>query len=248
MRGRAACYWRTGRGEATEIVDHDTALGGRQPLQFLPARHLQPAVGILEPRAQRRRQQHAVAIGSGALPLLLLVLLLALQRPPGIEHAAEQLFLPLHRLPVEPASLQPLRQLLGLVGHLAGAGHVALAAQLLQLLRQRALLRRQLLQLLLRTTAGAHLRYERGPLLAQLALLLRQLPHLLHCFGQARPRLRSTHVAAGAEQPMRGRIERVERITGAIARLARIGIGRGDRIARLLHEAARRGQRSADLR
>src|SRR5512147_555209 len=71
-------------GEPPEVVDHDASLGGRQSLQFLPAWHLQASVGILQPGAQRRGQQHTVAGGGGALPFLLLVLLLALQGAAGV--------------------------------------------------------------------------------------------------------------------------------------------------------------------
>src|SRR6185312_6724202 len=108
----------------------------RELLQLVPRRDPQTSVLTRELLAERWRQPNAVAGRCGALALLALVLLRALQRSARIQHPAEQALLSLDQLPVEPTRVEPAGQLLGLVGQLSGAGHVALALHPLELLGQ----------------------------------------------------------------------------------------------------------------
>jgi hypothetical protein len=84
-------------------------------------------------------------------------------------------------------------------------------------------------------------------LLAQPALLLRQLGHLLHGFRQAGAGFRPRHLPARAHQLVGGRVERVHRAPGLVGGLARVRGGGGDRLAGTLHLLLRAAQCLADL-
>ena len=190
---------------------------------------------------------HAVGRRGGALALLALVLLPALERPAGVEHPPEQPFLTLDDLAVEPPALEPLREILRLIRQLAGAGQVPAAAQLLQLLGQRALLEAELPELLPDGAASRH-RQHAGALLTQAALLLRELRHPLERLGQSRARAGALHVAPRADELVRRRVEGVHRAARLLGALARVGRGVGDGFARALHLPLGAAERRADVR
>src|SRR5689334_21319227 len=123
-------------GEAAEVVHDQSPLLGRKLLQLLPGRDPKAIVLPGELFAQGRRQMNAVVGGGHALPLFLRILLAALQRATGVEHPAEESLLALDDLAVDRAGFQLLRQILGLVGHLARAGHVTTALEALELFGQ----------------------------------------------------------------------------------------------------------------
>jgi hypothetical protein len=150
-----------------------------------------------------------------------------LQGSTCIEHAAEKPFLTLHHLPIEPPGLKATGKFLRFVRHLTCAGYVALAAELFQLLGQRALAGGELLQLLSDRTPSRH-RQEPDTLTSQTTLLLRQLRHALECFGQTRTRLRPRHLISGAEQLVSRGVELIHRTTGLLRRLPDIGGGGRD--------------------
>ena len=137
-----------------------------------------------------------VSRGCGALPLLLLVLLAALESSSRIEHPPEQALLSLDRLTLQPSCIQPPGKLGSLIGHVARSGDVSLSPQFLQFLSERALLGRQPLKLFPDCAAPSH-RQHAGSLLPEAPLLLSEFRELLQGFRQSRPRLRAGDISPG---------------------------------------------------
>ena len=108
----------------------------------------------------------------------------ALEGPSRIEHAAKQPLLPLNGLPLEAIGFEPAGELGRLVRHVSGTGDVPLPAELLELLCQGPLLCGQALELLAKRSSTSHWQQTRA-LLAEAALLLRQLSQSLEGFCQA---------------------------------------------------------------
>ena len=189
---------------------------------------------------------HAVVGGRHALALLPLVVLPALEGATRIQHAPEEALLALDDLPVDAAALQPLGQLIGFVGHRAGAGHVASALELLQLIGERPLAGAELAELLADGGAPRHGK-QAGALLAQPALLLGELGHPLERLGETGAGARPLYVPARPEKLVGGHIERVHRAARLLRAFPRVWRGVGDGLAGALHLLLRATQRGTDL-
>ena len=164
----------------------------------------------------------AVVGGRRALALLLLVFFASLQGAAGVEHAAEQPLLPLDHLPVEPAALEPLGQILGLVGHLAGPRKVAAALQLLQLLGQRPLAGAELAELLPDRPCPA-IGSRPAPCWPSPPCCLASSAIRSSASASPDPDSAPWHVSAGAEQLVGRRVERVHRAARLLGAFPRVG-------------------------
>jgi hypothetical protein len=132
----------------------------------------------------------AVVCGRGALSLLFLILLPALESSSGIEHPAEQPLLPFDGATLQPPPFQSAGKLGSLLGHVPRSGNASRTPQFLQLLSKSTLLGRQPLELFADCAAPGH-RQQAGTLLAQATLLPSELREPLQGLRQSGPGLRA---------------------------------------------------------
>src|SRR5688500_7516573 len=114
-----------------EVVDHGAALLGAEPAQFLPG---PPAVAVRgRPlRAAGGRREQLDPGRRRRLALRVVVALLALQRAAGVEHAPEQLLLPVPRRRREVAALERVGDALRFRGERFGTAASVGVAQLVE--------------------------------------------------------------------------------------------------------------------
>src|SRR5216683_2281116 len=236
------------RIQSPEILEHETALLGGETLQLLPR-------GITKPRARARRpgfqdvgDVHAVARRGAADALLGLVGLVVRERAAGVEQPAVQALLALDGLLVEAPGLELTRQLLRLLRERTSGGARTARLEPLELVRERALARRERLESLQhRLAAQAHHWEQALGQAVQPLLIARQARQLLHRFGEPAARLSARDLAAAASQRLRGGVERVYRVLGEHAGLGGVGIGFFELGARGRHLTLRIAQRGVEL-
>src|SRR2546430_9260589 len=145
---RTANSARLGRIQSPEILEHEASLLGGEPGQLFPCRIAQPGTCARRTGFEQRREVHAVARGGATGALFAFVGLAPGESPARVEQPAVQPLLALDRLVVETARVELARQLARLLRQRARRGAAALRLQSLELLRQRALPRRDRAQLL----------------------------------------------------------------------------------------------------
>src|SRR2546430_1600166 len=108
--------------QLSEVLEHQTALLGRQHLQLFPRRIPQAGAGPRPARLENVGKVDAVARGRAADSVLGLVGLVVRQRATGIEQPMVQALLALDGLLIEPSGFELAGQLLGLLRERAGGG------------------------------------------------------------------------------------------------------------------------------
>src|SRR5690349_19819395 len=122
--------------QLSEVLEHQTALLGRQHLELFPRRIPQPGAGPGRARLQNVGKVDAVARGRAADSVLGLVGLVVRQRATGIEQPMVQPLLALDGLLIEPSGFELAGQLLGLLRERASGGARPFRLQPLELLRE----------------------------------------------------------------------------------------------------------------
>src|SRR6266702_5853895 len=246
---RTANSARLGRIQSPEILEHEASLLGGEPGQLFPCRIAQPGTCARRTGFEQRREVHAVARGGATGALFAFVGLAPRESPARVEQAAVQPLLALDRLVVETARVELARQLARLLRQRARRGAAALRLQSLELLRQRALPRRDRAQLLEhRLTAGAHHGQQPARLAVQPLLVARHPGELLDRFGEPAPRLRARDLAAAPREGQRRGVEGIHGLFRQRRGLTGVWIPLLQLLARRRHLALRKAERALELR
>src|SRR5438876_6392410 len=246
---RTANSARRGRIQSPEILEHEASLLGGEPGQLFPCRIAQPGTCARRTGFEQRREVHAVARGGATGALFAFVGLAPRESPARVEQPAVQPLLALDRLVVETARVELARQLARLLRQRARRGAAALRLQSLELLRQRALPRRDRAQLLEhRLTAGAHHGQQPARLAVQPLLVAGHPGELLDRFGEAAPRLRARDLAAAPREGQRRSVERIHGLFRQRRGLAGVWIPLLQLLARRRHLSLRKTERALELR
>src|SRR5438445_156386 len=246
---RTANATRRGRIQPPEILEHEASLLGGEPGQLFPCRIAQPGTCARRTGFEQRREVHAVARGGATGALFAFVGLAPGESPARVEQPAVQPLLALDRLVVETARVELARQLARLLRQRARRGAAALRLQSLELLRQRALPRRDRAQLLEhRLTAGAHHGQQPARLAVQPLLVARHPSELLDRFGEPAPRLRARDLAAAPREGQRRGVERIHGLFRQRRGLTGVWIALLQLLARRRHLALRKAERALELR
>src|SRR6266702_688684 len=246
---RTANSARLGRIQSPEILEHEASLLGGEPGQLFPCRIAQPGTCARRTGFEQRREVHAVARGGATGALFAFVGLAPRESPARVEQAAVQPLLALDRLVVETARVELARQLARLLRQRARRGAAALRLQSLELLRQRALPRRDRAQLVEhRLTAGAHHGQQPARLAVQPLLVARHPGELLDRFGEPAPRLRTRDLAAAPREGQRRGVERIHGLFRQRRGLTGVWIPLLQLLARRRHLALRKAERALELR
>src|SRR6266480_1549231 len=246
---RTANSARLGRIQSPEILKHEASLLGRESRQLLPRRIAQPRTRACRTGFEQGREMHAVASGGATGALFAFVGLAPRESPAGVEQPAVQPLLALDRLLVETARVELARQLARLLRQRARRGASALRLQSFELLRQRALPRRDRAQLLEhRLTAGAHHGQQPARLAVQPLLVARHPGELLDRFGEPAPRLRPRNLAAAPRKGQRRGVERIHGLFRQRRGLTGVWIPLLQLLARRRHLALRKAERALELR
>src|SRR6476469_6380463 len=144
---KAIAALRLLRIDALEVIEHEASLLRRQPAELVPVRHGELRRRLAAGRRVRRREQ--LGAGRGLrLALAIVLAFVALERPPGIEHPAEQPLLPVDDVRIQRAAFQRLRELPRLLRQFVGPPRSILVTHLLERRRHFALLAAKLARLL----------------------------------------------------------------------------------------------------
>src|SRR5881396_201101 len=240
---------RLGRIQSPEVLEHEPPLLRREPRQLFPRRIAQPGPPARGAGLEQRGKVHTIAGGRATAAFLAFVGLAPGQGPAGVEQPAVQPLLALDRLLVETARVELARQLARLLRQGARRVAAALRLQSFELLRQRALPRRDRAQLLEhRLTAGAHHGQQPARLAVQPLLVARHPGELLHRFGEAAARLRARDLAAAPREGQRRSVERIHGLFRQRRGLAGVWIPLLQLLARRRHLALRKAERALELR
>src|SRR6266480_1152807 len=246
---RTASSARLGRIQSPKILEHEASLLGRESRQLFPRRIAQPRTRARRTGFEQGREMHAVAGGGATGALFAFVGLAPRESPAGVEQPAVQPLLALDRLLVETARVELARQLARLLRQRARRGASALRLQSFELLRQRALPRRDRAQLLEhRLTAGAHHGQQPARLAVQPLLVARHPGELLDRFGEPAPRLRPRNLAAAPRKGQRRGVERIHGLFRQRRGLTGVWIPLLQLLARRGHLALRKAERALELR
>src|SRR5882762_10987372 len=244
----ATAQLRVRRIEPAEILEYQATLLGGETLELFPR-------GVTEPRTRARRaglqdvrDVHTVPGRGAADALLGLVGLVVRECAAGVEQSAVQALLAVDGLLVEAPGLELTRELLRLLRERTGGGTRTARLEPLELLRERALARRERLESLQhRLPTQAHHWEQALGQAVQPLLIARQARQLLHRFREAATRLAGRDLTAAAGQRQRGGVERVYRVLGEHAGLGGVRIGLLELGARGRHLTLRVAQRGVEL-